>query len=429
MGRYGDAPLTWKNVDAPDFSGVARLMALGQQSFDNSLEGINKIIQGKESVDRKNWDQGRINNTNDVRAMLLAAQNPEALASSRPDITIAIQDKGAQIDAQALMGELDKRNTELQNRAVSDINYNNTITDNKEMSLRDQAAALIAQKKYDQAAPLIAQLTRNTAPLFQSITQGQERTEDRDLHRRQVLSTIANNQSSVALHNIQAQTSQLAALQHLENAAAERTKSGSESKIKAAEEALKVAAKDTHFSGGTLDTEEGWDTFTKAIKASGINQTQIDDILYNFSKRRQGGIQIGDDQAGGATQNIPMPVEAAVKAALGAGDAGFNWMGWSRKGDSGDNAYVDYVTKNAQKIVQEKAYLDQMKRNIIEATKPKEASPESGQAKAAINNLTTALVNRMLGNTLGNKPVPKTKNSTNELDDWYEKNTSVKINR
>ena len=143
-------PITWRNVDAPSFGEASRMMALAQNGINRGFENFNNILKNEQAIVEANWKQGKENNTNAYLGELLSAKTPEELAARQDFLNQMRAGFGAQVDAPAVLKATDERGSVLQNRALSNITYQNSLED--QATAADQAAFKVATANGDTAA-------------------------------------------------------------------------------------------------------------------------------------------------------------------------------------------------------------------------------------------------------------------------------------
>lgn len=125
------APITWRNVEAPDFRGVLLGLNQAQQSFQGALTPIAEALRQREVVDEANWLNARNNNAVDFRAELMNQfRTPEAYQAGLADGSVqALLGRYQNIDRGKALDLIDSRLPTLQQRATQDITYRNTVRD------------------------------------------------------------------------------------------------------------------------------------------------------------------------------------------------------------------------------------------------------------------------------------------------------------
>ena len=114
------APITWRNIDAPNLNGGAYGLQLAGQSFDRAADGVNLLFEEQQRIDNANWDnQARIN-TQDAVARLKGLANLQDLNAQEGsfDPTALRSTMGQQFDAATILRALAEQRAKLTGEAV-----------------------------------------------------------------------------------------------------------------------------------------------------------------------------------------------------------------------------------------------------------------------------------------------------------------------
>jgi hypothetical protein len=122
-------PITWRNVSGPNLAEAARPLQLAQQGLTSGFGTLADQLKSMENVDRANWEQQKVNNTNEFLNQIYAAKGPEGFKAMQDSgqLQQLLTSFGAQIDQARAREVMDTRLGTLQDRAVKDINYKNTM--------------------------------------------------------------------------------------------------------------------------------------------------------------------------------------------------------------------------------------------------------------------------------------------------------------
>ena len=115
------APITWRNIDAPNLNGGAYGLQLAGQSFDRAADGVNRLFEEQQRIDSANWDnQARIN-TQDAVARLKGMVNLQDLNAQEGsfDPTALRSTMGQQFDATTIIRALAEQKAKLTGEAVT----------------------------------------------------------------------------------------------------------------------------------------------------------------------------------------------------------------------------------------------------------------------------------------------------------------------
>ena len=115
------APITWKNINAPDFKDSILALGSAGQSFDRASSGIDKLFTDYNQINNTNWDNQSAINTEDYLAKIKGITNLNDLNTQEAnfDPTALRSTVGRQINAAALQEALLKRKGILQNEALT----------------------------------------------------------------------------------------------------------------------------------------------------------------------------------------------------------------------------------------------------------------------------------------------------------------------
>lgn len=128
------AQITWRNINAPEFSAANSMFDAGAARLQSSLTGLEAIgVAGNEIV-QQNWDKGVELNTQDLVNQLYSATTPEQLRS------VDIAQFGAQVDPAAFNAALVQ-----QTNTLRDADFKQTQLD------LQQASNQLQQDQLDQA--------------------------------------------------------------------------------------------------------------------------------------------------------------------------------------------------------------------------------------------------------------------------------------
>jgi len=133
-------PITWQNINAPQID-TSRGMSVAGSLFNHGFDKIGEVLKQQEAVGNANWDNTKLNNTNAYMEALASAKTPEELLAKQDLLAQLRQSAGAQMDMPAVLKATDLRAPELQQRAVAENTFKNTMQDAAEDPLKRQALA------------------------------------------------------------------------------------------------------------------------------------------------------------------------------------------------------------------------------------------------------------------------------------------------
>ena len=121
-------PITWKNIQAPDFRAAQQGVALAGQQIDKAFGRAQGVVQDFEDKRQETIDLNTDDFLNEVRtrfrdpADLAAARESGALDELRGQYQPGLLNK-----SQTGAANMDVLQGQLQERKVNDINYQNTL--------------------------------------------------------------------------------------------------------------------------------------------------------------------------------------------------------------------------------------------------------------------------------------------------------------
>lgn len=363
-----NAPITWRNIEAPDFRGATA----GTATVSNNLEAARKLftqsIADTERIDAENWNNTKTNNTNAVLSRLMEYQDPESFEKARQagEFLRLMNQYGGQIDANLILKSIDERADVLRNRAINALDYQNRVRTETEAQVAreqkpilDRLLGLVEQgelKPATEAARIYADsgMLREDF-LWQTLEAArkrQEGIEDRDLNKRNVESAIKARDAQA-----DATRAQTAAARDQSNAIKQYYDF-----LKAQYELAKNADSDnekqinawlaqTIVGQGTLETPTGRKTLEDVLSKYMLSPNAAQDVRQNLEKYFPGGYYTR--VVNGKKIQVPVPVDL-IDRALAATDEIGNGSLWSRRGDRVHN-YVQAALEdpNILKAIQD----------------------------------------------------------------------------
>ena len=167
-------PITWRNVDAPNFSAANDLLNQGANRLTSSLTGIGTQLD--ERVDRQKdvWDQTKEANTEEYLGQISGASDMDAIANLRASLTPEYmkENYGNQINLRAVNTALQDQGKFVRQDTMEQQQFDDFNTERGERELRNQVMMLQSQGRHDEARAL-AQNLSNSGELFQNIQQAE----------------------------------------------------------------------------------------------------------------------------------------------------------------------------------------------------------------------------------------------------------------
>lgn len=196
------AQITWRNIDAPDLTGVARLQQSGSQMLRDALSGALGIISQNQNLSNQNFNVARERNTADLQNQLLGFTNPQALqdnaAQFSPDALR--QQFGAAYDQGAINQTLATRPGQIRSDLSGQIQLENLQKEQASQPYENQFYSLLAQNPA-QAEQFLRQNEANFAnsrQLYGDLTNRRQQIESANLQRAQLAESRASRQEARA---------------------------------------------------------------------------------------------------------------------------------------------------------------------------------------------------------------------------------------
>lgn len=133
--------ITWRNIDAPDFTGASRIMGESQKMFDSGFGKLGQIIEQQQKQDQVNAVAER--NTNSSKYLdsvaALAQQGPQALeqAIKSGAVNKLRESFGPNIDADRIRGAAEQMLSQRMQQAKQGMEFNNFMVDEAQKPVRD----------------------------------------------------------------------------------------------------------------------------------------------------------------------------------------------------------------------------------------------------------------------------------------------------
>lgn len=79
--------ITWRNIDAPDFSQAGRLLEVGTRNISDAFTAGQNLIGQQQQIELANFENARKRNTADIQNQLLGFKTPEEMAAAQEQFT------------------------------------------------------------------------------------------------------------------------------------------------------------------------------------------------------------------------------------------------------------------------------------------------------------------------------------------------------
>lgn len=199
------AQITWRNIDAPDLGGVARLQLAGNQSIRDAISGLLAPIQQNQQLSNTNFNTARTQNTADIQNQLLGFTDPSQLDVARADFnTDALRERfGAAVDQSAINQTLATRPGQLRQDLQGQIQLEQAQKEQASQPFENQFYSLLASNP-NQAEQFLRANEANFADsrqLYGDLTNRRQQIEQMGLQRAQLAESRAARASANAERN------------------------------------------------------------------------------------------------------------------------------------------------------------------------------------------------------------------------------------
>lgn len=106
-------PITWRNINAPNFAGVQQGLASGGQSITNGLNTLANAAQSVADNENQAFNDQRDFNTQQLLNQIAGTTDTTGVSAARGDITGQLENLGGGVDANRVLASLDTRGNTL----------------------------------------------------------------------------------------------------------------------------------------------------------------------------------------------------------------------------------------------------------------------------------------------------------------------------
>lgn len=194
--------ITWRNIDAPDLGGVARLQLAGNQSIRDAISGLLAPIQQNQQLSNINFNTARTQNTADIQNQLLGFTDPAQLDAARTEFNPDTLRKrfGAAVDQSAINQTLATRPGQLRQDLQGQIQLEQAQKEQASQPYENQFYSLLASNPA-QAEQFLRANEANFADsrqLYSDLTNRRQQIEQATLQRAQLAESRAARQEARA---------------------------------------------------------------------------------------------------------------------------------------------------------------------------------------------------------------------------------------
>lgn len=188
--------ITWRNIDAPDFSQAGRLLEAGTKNISDAFTAGQNLIGQQQQIELANFENARKRNTADIQNQLLGFNTPEEMAAAQAQFTPeALKARfGAAYDQSQINQLVAERPGQLRQDLTSEIQLGNLQQAEASEPYEQQFYALLAQSP-GQAANFLEQNKASfadTQKMYGDLANRQNQLDEMKFRRAQLADSAAN---------------------------------------------------------------------------------------------------------------------------------------------------------------------------------------------------------------------------------------------
>lgn len=190
-------PITWRNIDAPSLNGVGSLFRGAQDSFNQGMGSLGKLLDTAQQTRVDNVNALRNSNQQDFRSYMSSFLTPEDLEAAQTSGALAdrLAGYGGAIDRAAADDLVNTQISQLRSRIRDQNQYADEKRDREERPLQDEILSMITQGNTEGARARLDELQlRSEHPLEQALANAL-RTQKQDKRDDTRFSWESNNQA------------------------------------------------------------------------------------------------------------------------------------------------------------------------------------------------------------------------------------------
>lgn len=165
--------ITWQNVQGPSLAQASAPLLAAQQGFTSAFGQLNDALKERETIENKNWDVTKSNNTAAFLDAVAKYTDPEKLKAAQGDPNSDLNQMrsqfGNQVDMDKVRGAADARALQTMQQAKEAIAYQDVMRNEKTAPLIDQYKDAVMRKSVPEMeaarAAYLAAGGRNAADL------------------------------------------------------------------------------------------------------------------------------------------------------------------------------------------------------------------------------------------------------------------------
>lgn len=354
-------PITWQNVTGPSLAQAGIPLESAQKSFTSASDIFNNLIKKQEDTDKANWEQGKINTTENLLNKIAAAKtvNDFNALQQSGQIENEMANAGAQVDRAAIRNALDGRLTTLQGRDKEAWAFQNALLTHQDEPKVNEAKGLLAQGKVEQAKGIIASLSPQGQAQMYGEADARERLQiDRMRQDKEFNWKTERHPLEIAQLNAQIAASNASTANNIQN-----TKFAKEDhdRTTLANTNATAMVNNVYRNGGLTSGNIAliMDEARKLNVAAGSSQNEhLQSITQKLSQMANDGVEINVvDKDGSHKVRVPIPFDVARAAVLGSQNEAMDYTlgigkwnsGYGRSTENNINTALEKLKVFAQK--------------------------------------------------------------------------------
>ena len=148
-------PITWKNINTPDFFGASRMTEAGGESIDRGLQHLAQLGKEQRGIEDANYATGKAQNTEEalakIREISTLSDYEKAQQSGNFDLASIRDQYGAQVNSGALTEAFATRDDQIKQEEMANYEYGQQQLARTEDPIRNAALSLAQAGKYKEA--------------------------------------------------------------------------------------------------------------------------------------------------------------------------------------------------------------------------------------------------------------------------------------
>lgn len=214
--------ITWKNVNAPNFSSANSLSVAGGDRITQGIQGLRDLADGQANRATQEIDELNTRNTEDVLGQISQLTSMEdyenALSSGQFDTKSLREQYGNGIDVSAIRNALLNQDNVIRNDEMEEFEYNRAVTTRKDTPFLDSFnASLQGATTPDQVNKLVQDISSNEtlsnagkATAIAAANEFKQSLLDAEFNQKNRANTLTEQENKLSLFPLQKETADLA---------------------------------------------------------------------------------------------------------------------------------------------------------------------------------------------------------------------------